>query len=387
MALIAGLAIRQVTNQHRHGMGSAVVLGMTGKLSSMASDTLATSRMAVGTADQTAGRRAVTGLAAFAAMGLASHHKRGVGSGVMAANTVGGGWRRGGIDLHQACVILMVGIIEISAVTALAVGASCLAGGATLQVAIAAVVTGITPQGDMGLSAGDIWSNQSTMTVKTQTYGRHRVCVRMTVKIGGMAGLAVGSGQLAVRAADQEAGRYTMTGLTGQMSGISLRPGHIGRRGGSMTNRRAQRHRAHRMILIMTVARGAKVITTMTGGTATTTSRHEKRLAANAGVGSLQNDGIIGIVVTSGTGVVDLAITNINRHPGCITSCPCMTGRAGKCIAYPRAMVAAKGGTGYVTLRRAGGVDRARRVVMHNAGGIGRYVMAIGTGTALQGAK
>lgn len=48
----AASTVREISRPHLHRMGGIVVSGMTIKISAMTGDTLAPSRMAIGTADQ-----------------------------------------------------------------------------------------------------------------------------------------------------------------------------------------------------------------------------------------------------------------------------------------------------------------------------------------------
>lgn len=93
-----------------------------------------------------------------------------------------------------------------------------------------------------------------------------------------------------------------------------------------MADSRAHRHNVHRMVIIMAAAEAAEIVSAMAVRAVSTADRHEDDLAADAGVRGLQGHGIVRIVVTGDAKIVNFAIRVVDRHPGRITSRPCVTG-------------------------------------------------------------
>lgn len=140
--------------------------------------------------------------------------------------------------------------IKIGGVAGLTGLASPLARGNADPLATGVAVAGLTTKTTMGLAYCGIWSQGGRgMATDTQGHRGHRMGVTMTIKVGTMTGLTVGSGRLTNGAADQLTGR-AMAGLTSK-STVGLTGCHKGCCRGRCMTVRAHGHRTHAVAMAM----------------------------------------------------------------------------------------------------------------------------------------
>ena len=245
-----GRPIRKIGGPHQHGMSGIGMLGMTIKVSAMAGNTFAASGLTDGATYQRAIDCAMARLTGNSRMGLTDANKRCCGRS-MATDTVGSKRRVGGIDLDQGAMILaMTG--KVGAMTGRTSCPRRLTVGTANELAIATAMARLTGQmGRLGLNSGHIRCCGCRMAVYAECHGRHAVGMTVGRKVGAMTRGTGSASRLAKRAADQEPGRGTVTGLTGEVCGLGLHPGHIGRRAAAMATG-AQCNRGHAMTMGVT---------------------------------------------------------------------------------------------------------------------------------------
>ena len=210
-------------------MSSGIVCGMAVKVSGMAGNTVATQGLTQGTANQRAIACAMTGLTG--GMHLSAADKRRRGCNMTARGDTGCcRWCGQRINLHRSGMYMCMAVKE-RGMAGLAIAAGRFANGTTKQGAGSGTMTGQTSlarMSRMDSTGHDIGGGIVVMAAQAQGWsGSHVMGMAMAIKVGAMAGLAGGASGLANCAADQDAGRGTMTGGTTEI-GMSLACCHIG---------------------------------------------------------------------------------------------------------------------------------------------------------------